>query len=447
MTYSIFEAERFESHIVRNQRVIVFYDPRFEISEETFNLTSPRLIPKEIEKEVTKLYRNYPSSILRYNAISQLILEDKYPEMTISPLKDVISHQINLPKIKIGTQVIEPSHNISIEELIESNIEYDTFIPQLQFLIDSTGSNEIPSQILEFVKYFAEITGINVSVQEFASINSVQLDSEAIVICLNDLVKGSGYIYNKLKEQLEMPNKVVRFSTILEEDWNQVTKLVWLGLRFRYSKLLYQVSETNATHQNSVAIHLSPYFGGEWMILSGTSIATNKVNSHTQVIYNDREKELIDSDSIIKFLQKLINFEKNSHFMLEFSNVQLQPVLEQLSNYDYCLVSVNPSNSIYFGEIDQESQPIDGLTTNISETTAILMTNGFPNNRFDGIPKPLLVKKIIGTHNLVNIVSDIFYQTFINPYSIAKPKLPFCLGLAIKIPSEIGLIKKGGWKN
>ncbi len=441
LKYSIFEAERFESHEIKDGEIIIFYDPRFEISEETFNLTSKKLIPKKINEEIKKLHRNYQSSLSRFKHIDSLIKLNKFKEIEFLSLSEFQVVQYKIPSLKIKSHLIETSPSIPLIDILENNFLFDNFVHEILVLLDNTSNGKIPGKIYEFIEYFEKISGITIILKEFKTINIENIDDvEAVIICINDTIEGTGFIYSNLKNQLKMPNKVIRFKTILSENWDRIVKLVWLALRFRYTQTFYQNSVITDCHQNTVAIHLTPYFAGEWMILSGVSITSGKVNLETRILYNDREKQVIDETIVINFLNRLLNFPPTEHFLLEISERQLLPTLKLLSEFDFCLTHIYASNSVFYGEIDSIPKPIDGLSINLNDSKSLIMTNGYPNDIFDGIPKPIIVEKIKGIHGLYEISSDIFNQTFTNPYSLSKPKLPFCLSLALQSSSESILV-------
>ncbi len=434
-TYSIFQAERFECHEMRDDKVMVFYDPRHEISENSFNLTSNKLIPGVIEKEVLQLHRNFESVEQRFLKIIKVINTNQIGNVRLSVIENLKGDLINSPSIKINSNTIETLNTTPLVDILEDNISFDPFISNILFLIDKSVTDNTPIKIQNFISYFAEVTGLNITIQSYYVSKLHKFEADAAIICIDDRIKGSGYVYNKTKEKIVIPNKIIKFSTILEDDWGKIVKLIWLNIRFRYTRKLYQ-NVSMKYHQNIIALHITPYYAGEWMILSGVSSNKGNINISHDIFYNDRDKNIDEKVKINDFLQKLINFSDSDHFLIQISDRQLLPLIDKISHYNFCLVLVNSSHSILYGQIENTSKAIDGLSVSINDNKSLIMTNGYPNDLFEGIPKPLFIEKIKGLHDIQEILQDVFYQTFINPYSLSKPKFPFILGLAMHYSSE-----------
>jgi len=430
ISYSISIAERFETHLNEFNEVFVFYDPRHEISESFFNLTSDALIPEEVKKEKKELVRKFKQVEERFERISKMLRSYETKIIEIEELNELKAFRTEFPLVDIsGNKIKDQCEKTPYEEIVKSFIKLDSFCDKLPVLIDNTSTCIHDEDIDQFLMEFEKKTGIITEKITFSDPEYLSDFSIALII-LDDQTKGYEFVYNSIKKKISMVSKVVKISTILNESWEDIIILSWMSLRFRYSNNLLMKLE-NSTFKNVIALDIIPILGGNWLILSGTYMNKNLVKSRMVLFYNEKNEQVILNDDVEKFLDKLLIDDYNSETLIIIGNPDLKPYLQNIvENHNWDLVYLKESNSLFFSiQNGLEPIPLDGLFVNISNSKYLLMTNGFPNKP-EGIPKPIIIEIIHSNVEKNQIIKDIFGLTFIHAMSFSKPKFPFPLALA-----------------
>ncbi len=437
--YSFSKAERFETYQIGDSYVEVYYDPRYEISESFFNLTSVSLIPDNVQEEKKSLIRKFTQVEKRYQELSELLMNYRTEIITINELKEKKAHRIeNLSFVLNNKLLNENFANTPYEQILKENLVFRNRVNEILVLIDNNNNAKDSSKLKHFLEEFERITHIK-TIKHFFDDPQEIGDNKVGLIILDDTLEGCEWIYNSLKKKIFMASKVIKIRTIFNNPWDSIIILAWMALQFRMSNKLLLRMEKSA-FDSVIALEIKPVLGGSWLVLTGTSLKDDSVISKISLFYNKRNEQIFTENNIEQFILELVNNKISKNILLISGNPELSLYLNEIAKRKFWdLVYLKESNSIFLSVLDSKTSiALDGLYQRISDKKYLLMTNGYPNKP-EGIPKPIVVDIFQCKNSEKDIIQEIFALTFIHPMSLTKPKFPFPLTLARSNVTDVNL--------
>ncbi|MHA1878644.1 MAG: hypothetical protein ACTSUC_19545 [Promethearchaeota archaeon] len=470
--FNICEAETFRlGYDKDNDIFLVIYNPRYEIYEKDF-LLSQLEIKKGLLEKNKKLFLMNPKKIIeRYRKIDTLIKKLKERSSLIKEINNTLPNDFKSGIIEMPKLVSRNGKKIEFKTVDEFSKKIkETFMFELDFidkseigvLFDKT--IPIPKTLIESINSFGFKTKIfhfNLKKKFSESLNKI--DTKLIFYIINDNLQNSnaGYHYFKEKmDELELINKVIRYTTIEnknEKEVLDVVRLSLLGLLYRKTKEPFW-KLLNNPFDFTISITKTTRWNGYINILSITiDLPEKRVNFGGLKLRNDFSFLEIynDLDNIFtgKSLGgKRINIIAKYNAKDEHINEIMNWFKKKGALVTYSEVSERDEGRIFtYDENGNFLKPKPGSHIKISDDNKfaefLLITSNVSNEKkYDfegdsdqiGFPQPLRIK--IESKNKVeqiNVLKNIFWRTFIHPTSFIRPRLPIDLIYSEKNQSNI----------
>ncbi len=447
----LFEAEKFFAWSYQDKFQVSHF-PRYEFRDLTLHLPQTQEILEFLqEKWKDDIYMTPNDIITRSKKIDGILREElkrisfihniskrphfKCKKLSWPCLVDPMGIELRLnPDISLKKSLLTRTLQL---------VKEDTLPISIQPIFDeSILHNSIQLDIIEnFLQNFKAQTGINyepyLTSEQITELTLCDVSVFALIF-LNDSIPGSSFIYANLKDELQIPSKALRYSTIeTQNSWTEQMALLWLTMKHRHTKeLIWQIPEDD--YQPIVALVLRPEFQREAIVLSGT-ISYRDVIYQKLLLLPQTYDNGISSEQLIAFITDLNIYEIPLQDLLIIyeDRIGLEPLLISLQNtFGFPLVHiedaygrileidsgkfVHPSNGAYFQVIANNCD------------NYLLITNGRPDEPERGLPRPISVRIRSPTNNSIDILNEIYSHTFLHPASLIKTRVPIELHFARK---------------
>ncbi len=454
LTISCYESEWFEV-LSDNNDVCILHHPKHEFREDRFGLMDPELVDFLVRDRWSDAKRN-PSSIhKRYSKLDSLLQREcSQGKVNLERLGAFSFRQLRKPSVIFpnGTKVDFNSDSLNYSDLVSRNIDFEEGPETITFVIDETKQENLSKSenVRQFKEAFQKITGREVLDVPVNDIETIQdINSDAAIIIINDESPGAGLVYDRIKNHVVIPSKVIRTTTINgnKGQFNDLTQLAWMGLRFRTTQKLHHTLSSEFGY-SPTALSLTSHMGGEFLALLGASIINGKLESRVTLLEQDYTKEIPDYNTTEKLLGFLSAKSTHTPLILFSDTITLPPILKSYCDrHEALAINVRPvSGTILKSESDIFSIPPSGSFVQLLHDTYLIQTDGYPDFEGDGIPRSVLVRPVSGTIKDINSVLEYIYAlTFIHPTSLAKPKLPLPLHMVRSLPSSIRKRLEESW--
>lgn len=432
LEFHVNRAERFSSIALDDGQSLILYSPRHEISEPKLGLSAKNLIPQDLIEN--QALRRSPESVLqRYQQVSSILGRSPYRNVRLNPIEPYPSWRYHRPSLSFpdGSLIsLEDFPDESLETVMLSHISFNERF-DVAIVADNTGNlNEMEAYAREFSTAFSDNTGIEPSLS-FLN-DAEQLGShpaDTVIIILDDLTPGSGFVYDSVKSILNVPSKAVKLSTLKKGDMRKTALLEYLSLRARNKQKLYQDVEDELP-ETMVGLSLHALRRGDFLVLSGAAIHNSNIVQRVVLLENDREAGTPTEQQTISFLQSLLHrtdFPTNLLVMTPDMSTLARRLQGIAETEQFALVHVSEIDAVVLeSDSGNHSLPRDGSFIRATENQALIVTNGSPErNLEEGIPSPIQAEVMVSVdHNAENLFRWLYYQTFLHPASLLKPKLP-----------------------